>query len=139
MTRQLEKRLITEFLFDKYPLSLQWKRVRLGQVPTQEMAAAMKVTLNWADAIVLSGNEIVIIEAKMRPDSGAFGQLEHYRELFKLTPEFSKYWNNPIRLEFVTTRLDENLKATADSKSITYEIWRPDWVIKEEERIFRLK
>ncbi|HUX62094.1 MAG TPA: hypothetical protein VMV32_12340 [Ignavibacteriaceae bacterium] len=101
--------------------ALQWRRVRLGQVATKEEAKYYKVILRWADLIFVENGEVNIVEAKLRPDLGAIGQLEGYKELFGVTPEFSQYENYPINLILLTPFLDLNIVQLCTKKNIRYE------------------
>lgn len=116
-----ESRFVNKWLWVYHRDKPQWRRTRLGALPDKEMSALYSVTLRWADAIILDGNELVIVEAKLNPVAGAIGQLELYRELIRATPEFDRFSNLPIKLVFLTTRLDLQLLQFCTAKGITYE------------------
>ena len=120
-----ETDLLNNYLWENHREDLQWRRVRLGVVPTKEMARQYMVLLRWADAVVIHNNEVLIIEAKLRPQPGAIGQLELYQELFPQTPEFSAYKNHRIRLVFLTQFPDVDLAQLCSKKGIDYVIWPP--------------
>lgn len=125
MVRQKESILLTEWLRTFHRKNPQWKRVRLGVPANPTEAKFMSVLLRWADAIVESDGKIIIIETKLRPDLGAIGQLEGYKELFKVTPEFSKYVNWPIELILVSPVLDLGIAELCTKKQIIYDVWKP--------------
>lgn len=127
MTRQIEKRLVNEYLWETYREKPQWKNVRLGQVPNKAMAKLWKVQLSYADAIVLDNNIVTIIEGKMAPRPGAVGQLEYYKELFGKTPEFEQYKDNPIRLVLLSAKEDYNTRAFCDQRGVDFVLFRTDW------------
>lgn len=129
MAQQVEARLVNEYLWEHYKDKPQWKRVRLGQVNDKEQAALYSVTLRWVDAVVLDGEQLILIEAKVKPDLGAMGQLEEYSKLIRLTPEFSQYSSFPHKLIIVTTRADLNMMKSSVERGIEYVIYAPDWVI----------
>ncbi len=107
----------------------QWRRVRLGQVADHEEAKYYKVILRWADAVFIHDGIVYIVEAKLRPSLGAIGQLEGYKELFPVTPEFSQYWNYPVRMILLSAYLDLNIAELTKKKDIIYEVWKPEgWV-----------
>lgn len=138
MAQQREGRLVNEWLWKTYPTKPQWKRVRLGQTPNKEEAKYYKVLLRWADAIVINGTEVIIIEGKIRPEFGAIGQLEAYRELFKVTPEFMEYWHNTIKLVLLCAWEDENVKTECERKGIEYVFYQPEWIKTYLARILRV-
>lgn len=121
-----ESDLVNLWLWDKHKEAVQWRRVRLGVVPTKDMARAYMVILRWADAIFIEGGEVNIVEAKLRPVPGAVGQLEHYKMLFQHTPEFANYKTWPINLILLTTYVDLEMVELCSRKSIQYEHYIPD-------------
>lgn len=126
--QQLESVLVTRWLAAFHRTNLQWKRVRLGQASGKAEAKFYKVILRWADAIFVEDGKVHIVEGKLRPDLGAIGQLEGYKELFKVTPEFKDYWEWPIKLILLTPVLDLNIVELSKKKGIFYEHWKPaDW------------
>lgn len=130
MTRQIETRLLNEWLWEHHREDPQWTHVRLGPVPTKEMASLYKITLHWADAIVLTVRDVLIIEAKIRPNITAISQLEFYDKEFEDTPQFSAYKLWPRKKILLTTILDRKVKAFCEEKGIEYVVFHPEWVDK---------
>lgn len=128
MTQKRETRLLNEYVDTFYPTDVRWKNVRLGQLPAGETSKMFKVVQHYADAIVLHGTELIIIEAKIEGEVGAISQLELYGDLLRHTPEFSRYWGNPIRLLLLVAREDLNVRALCKSKDIDYIVFSPAWV-----------
>ena len=124
--RQKESILLTEYLKTFHRTDLQWKRVRLGIPANPAEAKLYSVLLRWADAIVIHNGFVLIIETKLRPELGAIGQLEGYKELFKVTPEFSAYEKWPIKLILVSPVLDLAIAEICKNKGITYDIFKPE-------------
>ena len=136
-----ESEFLLKYLWFEHREDPQWRRVRVGLVPDHELARMYAVTLRWADAIVLHKGEVLIIESKLRADLGAVGQLLGYKELFRVTPEFSAYKDWPIRLQLLIpfTSLDlVELCSKNDIDYITYTYEEIEEKIKEE-RIEGLK
>jgi len=123
--QQKESVLLTKWLATFHRTSLQWKRVRVGEVADHEEAKFYQVILRWCDAIFIEDGIVYIVEAKLRPDLGTIGQLEGYRELFKSTPEFKAYWNYDVKLILLSSYLDLNIVELCKKKQITYEFWKP--------------
>lgn len=118
-----ESELLVKWLWEFHREKLQWRRVRLGVVPTKEMAREYNVLLRWVDAIFIDNGIVYLVEAKLRPHPGAIGQLELYKKLFYQTLEFKQYWNNPVRLILLCPILDTNMAELCSEKDIIYEIW----------------
>jgi len=123
MVQQSEAKLVTKWLAKFHRTAPQWKRIRLGQVSDKAEAKYYKVILRWADAIFLEDGKVWIVEGKLRPDLGAIGQLEGYKKLFGVTPEFSAYKNWPVEMILLSPFLDLNIAELCKDKSIIYEIW----------------
>lgn len=128
MVQQREGRMVNEYLKEVWPDTIQWKRVRLGPARDVEEAKMYQVLMRWADAILWTGEEIIIIEAKIRPNAGAIGQLEHYLELFGKTPEFRRYWDRPRRGVILVGLPDVDLAGHAASKGLEFVVFRKPWI-----------
>ena len=124
--QQKESILLTKWLALFHRTALQWKRVRMGQVADHDEAKYYKVILRWADAVFVEDGVVYIVEAKLRPDLGTIGQLEGYKELFIVTPEFQQYWNYPIKMILLSAYLDLNIAELCKKKDISYEVWKPE-------------
>ncbi|MBA7707140.1 hypothetical protein ES703_116009 [subsurface metagenome] len=128
MVQQKESVLLTKWLAKFHRTSLQWKRVRLGVPANPEEAKFFQVMLRWCDAIFIEDGFVNIVEAKLRPDLGTIGQLEGYKELFPVTPEFDQYKDWPIKMILLSPVLDLGVAQICTKKGITYEVWKPeDW------------
>ena len=124
--QQGEKVFLNAWLWEFHRSNPTWKRVRLGPVPNPAQAKVFSVLLRWADAVFLEGGEIVIVEAKIRPNFGAIGQLLGYKMLIKATPEFDNYaaWN--VRLILLSKFPDLAVTELASKFNIEHEIWNPE-------------
>ena len=120
-----ESDLVNKWMWEFHPTSLQWRRVRLGVVPTKEAAREYLVILRWADAVFVEAGVVHIVEAKLRPNAGAIGQLEHYKLLFGRTPEFSQYWNYPIQLILLANYPDLEIVELCSRKDIQFVLYQP--------------
>lgn len=138
MAQQDEARMVNEYLVQNHRMEPQWKRVRLGVAADPSQARLMRTSLKYADAVVISGNEVLIYEFKITPKLDAIGQLLGYRDLFPITPEFSRYAQLPIRMVLVTTREDRNVRASAEAQGIEYRVFRPSNIADVERRRLRL-
>ena len=132
-----EKALLNAWLWKDHKDSVQWRNVRLGPMPTKELAAAYKVLMRFADAIYLEDGTVYIVEAKVRPQPGAIGQLELYKQLFKETPEFSQYKLWPIKLVLLTSTVDLQIAEFASNKEIKIVVFTEDDVneVRQELRL----
>jgi len=129
MVQQKESILLTSWLKTFHRTNPQWKRVRLGIPANPEEAKLYSVLLRWADAVFLEDGIMYIVETKLRPDLGAIGQLEGYKELLRVTPEFSQFENWPIKMILVSPVMDLGIAQICTKKGIIYEVWKPEeWI-----------
>ena len=124
----IERTFVNEFLKETFPTCMTWKRVRLGAARDTEEEKLYKVIRRWADAVVFDGAKVYIIEAKIRPNPEGVAQLELYGQLFPKTPEFSALKDKPIKLIYLTSMTDNEIKELCESKGISYVVFQPDAV-----------
>ena len=94
-----EMRMVAEFIRERYPDRRHFTRVRLGRLPSQlirpdmmpEDVRMIGVWRRWADAIVVDGKKLILIEAAIRPEPGDISKLELYEMLIPETPELAPY------------------------------------------------
>ena len=125
-----ETDMLNAWLWEKHRTDIQWRRIRLGVLPTKELARMYMVILRWADAIYLKDGVVYIVEAKLRAEPGALGQLELYKELFPQTPEFDQYKEWPIKLVLLSSVVDLNMVQLCSKKGIDYEVFTEEDVNK---------
>ncbi len=125
-----ESELLNAWLWAKHREDLQWRRVRLGPLPSKALARIYMTMLRWADAIVIKEGIVYIVEAKLRAGPGAIGQLELYKKLFYNTLEFTQYHNYPVQLLLLTSVLDLQIAELASEKEIIVEVYSAEEVNK---------
>jgi len=125
-----ETYLVRAWIKKNYRDVLYWERVRLGEADNPDEAAMFSVLQRWADAVIILDDGIVIVEAKLRPEPGAVGQLEFYERMFRLTPRFEKYKDWPVALIFLTTVEDKEIRAFCVDKGIHFEVFTQEDALK---------
>jgi hypothetical protein len=128
MVQQGEAKLMNEWLALYHPNALQWRRVRLGPLPLVDQQNLYKVTNRWVDAVFFEHNTVFLVEAKLKPNAGAIGQLELYSRLIRETPEFSDYRDKKIKMILLTTFDDKPVKDLCIDKNIDYIVYSPEWL-----------
>lgn len=124
---QREAKLIFEWINKFHPKALQWRREQLGPVITHDEARLMKMLRRWCDAIFFEDDTVYIVEAAWAPDPGKVSQLELYKQLFPKTPKFVEWKDKPVKLIFLTTKLDVEVRDLCKERDIEYVVWLPDW------------
>lgn len=120
--------MVLEWVQKYHSHALQWRRVRVGPLPKTENSSFFSVLRRWADLVFVEDDIVYIVEAKVRPDPGALSQLKLYERLFPQTPEFSQLSNKQIKLVFLTSMEDKEVKKLAAELGIEYEVYRPAWL-----------
>lgn len=119
-------------------------RVRLGSLDTvgkhgelsTEERLMMGVLRRWADAIVITKDELVLIEASIRPDLGDPSKLEIYRDLIGFTPELEPYRGLPVFLEYVYAIEDPVVIKYCKQRNIRTVHFSPPWILDYMRELF---
>lgn len=116
-----ETQFVNRWLREKHPNPPLWIRPRLGKAAFPEQARLLSVTLRFPDAIFIESGIVHIVEAKLKLLSQAIGQLLLYQKLFRDTLEFEPWWDSPMKMILLTTRVDQAVKELAEAQGIIYE------------------
>jgi len=111
-------------------------RVRLGtprsEVPRPGMSveelAMVGAWRRWADAVILTDQDVTIVEAAIRPEVGKVAQLELYRTLLPHTPELEPWKGLPIKLILLYAIEDPATILLAREKGILCIEYKPTWL-----------
>lgn len=131
-----EQRLVAEYLMESYPGAIHLTRVRLGSLEpdggSEGLDESDRQTLSpfrrWADAIVITETDMILIEGKITPDPGVISQIEVYSMLIDKTPELKEYMDHRLVLELVFAVEDPVVSELARAKGIRVQVYRPPWV-----------
>jgi hypothetical protein len=128
--------LLHEWVSAKYPLAQVFYELRLG--PTQKHLVGVEVSpqleamlrvANWyADAIIVTPNEGLVVEAKVDPDSGAVGQALFYRTLIFSTPAMQPFLHLQFNPVVLFAEDDSAMTPWARSLGVRVEIYTPTWI-----------
>lgn len=134
--------LLHEWAGLRYPQAQVLYQLRLG--PTERTLVnvhvtpaleAMLRTANWyADAVVLTPNEGLVVESKVEPDPRAVGQVLFYFRLFYSTPALAQYLNRPFTPVVLFGESDPDVTAFAHSLGCRVEVYTPVWIAQYLER-----
>jgi len=131
-----ELKMLSEYLTQEFPETPYKTRVRLGRPQpraggkyTREELLAVGVFRRWADALIfLPTNELLLIEAKIRPEPGTVSQIMLYERLIPHTPELLKYSSWNIRKRIVYAIPDPATFMLAREQNIEVVEFRPKWI-----------
>lgn len=136
--RQIERRYIVEYVLNRYPDAIYRAfNVRLGiPKPIERSIVAMteyniaKLWAPTADAVVITKNYVLVIEAKIRYPRQGVGQLKDYVRRVCNTPGLSHYCPNRRVLGVLVVPLyDPDIARLCQEEGIIYHVFTPCWVL----------
>jgi hypothetical protein len=140
-----DKRYVAEWVIANYPHAQVIYNLRLGPPPTEIAAKYPGLDLDrfarvWkktCDAVVITGDEVILIEGELRRPLLALGELLIYRSLLHLTPELMPYRNMPVRTILLCPLEDPTLTVALREHKIEQIAYRPPWVAEYHKEVMR--
>lgn|SRR3990167_4684967 len=135
-TKYGEMRMVAEYVQLTYPDDIVFMRLRLGtMIPdgprpnlAPEEVAMLGVFRRWADAVVITKDELVVIEASIRSDTGDPSKLVIYGRLVPHTPELREFLDRRLVLELVVAVEDPVVRQLAQEMGIRTRTYEPKWM-----------
>jgi hypothetical protein len=136
LTKFGEMRMVAEYVQRTYPQGMVFMRLRLGVMEpdvgpralSPEEMAMLGVFRRWADAVVVTQDELIVVEASIRSDSGDPSKLVLYGRLVPKTPELTPFLNRRLVLELVVAVEDPAVTALAQEMGIRVRVYPPPWL-----------
>jgi len=130
-----EMRYVAEWVTAKFPGARVIYRCRLGSLRPEAQLKGLTeaerklytVYKYWADAIVITEREIILVEGKLRPKPGVISQIELYLRLIPQTEELKPYAHLPRRVILLMATPEWYVIELAKEKGIEVIIWSPAW------------
>jgi len=133
-----EAQYVSEFVQKYYPGSIRMLHVKIGGYPpgfkSEDLEDAerqmLRVYLRWADAVVVTPSEVIIVEAKLRPTEylKALGELEMYLKLVPATEELTTYLPSRILLGQICVPIDDPIVANmCRERKLRYTVFQPSF------------
>jgi len=137
-SRQVEVRLLSEYLKETYPQYPFINKQPLGKVPAElltEVGYKRAVGMSRpfrpeVDAVVILPGALVLIEAKVWSVVDGCAKLPLYKSLVPFTPELKQYSHLPIIMELVVAKTNDNLEIMARDMGVRVRLFAPEWVLK---------
>lgn len=135
-TKYGEMRMVAEYVSRAYPDALAMMRVRLGTLLpntprpnlSEEEQAMLGVLRRWADAIVVTPRELIVVEVSIRSDTGDPSKLLVYGRLVPHTPELREFLDRRLVLELVVAVEDPVVTQVAHELGIRTCVYEPRWL-----------
>jgi hypothetical protein len=100
----------------------------IGVVVTPALEAALRVANWFADGVLLSPMETLVIEAKVRPTPAAVSQVQFYAEQIASTPALASRLSLPINALVLFAEDDPVVNAFARRHGVRVAIYTPPWI-----------
>jgi len=135
-SRQVEVRMVAEYLKETYPQYPFINKQPLGKVPEELMTAlgykrAVGMTRPFrpeVDAVVIMPGALILVEAKVWNIVNGLAKLPLYKSLVPFTPELKEYQKLPIVMELVVGWTNPNLEIMARDAGVTVRVFCPSWL-----------
>jgi len=137
-TRQVETRLIAEYLHDRYGKFPTITKQPLGTVPAhliesegyKRAVGVMRPFRPEIDGIIILPRYLVLVEAKVWSVINGLAKLPMYKSLVPFTPELKQYMPRGILMELVVGWTNDNLQIMARDAGVSVKVYCPDWLVE---------
>lgn len=148
MARQeRERRYISEYMLDTWPVGDWQLNVELGPIPSEyvqrygltKAAALFRPTRPRIDAVKWQPDRYYLIEAKIRDIKAGIGDLTYYGSVIKETPDLPFYDGQPITRRLVVPWMLDWLLPVASAAGVEVAVFSKDWIedyVKERQQYF---
>ena len=135
-TRQVEAKMVAEYLKENYSEYSHTTNVALGKVPEELMSkegykraiGMWRPYRPFVDAMVIMPGALILIEAKVKSVIDGCAKLPLYKSLVPFTPELKAYWKLPIIMELVAAETNPNLEIMAREQGVRIKVYCPAWL-----------
>lgn len=131
-----DMKLVEDYIDQHYPGRIKWLHVRLETLRDQlqfpgmveEEKRIVSVFKRYADAVILDGGKLILIEGAVMPDLGDVSKLLGYEKPLRQTPEFKQYHDFPVEKQLVLAGEDKVSEELAEEHGVKVIYFKPDWV-----------
>ena len=131
-----DRRYVAQWVIENYPHAQVFYNLRLGGVPSEVAARYPGVDVNrmarvfkkTCDAVVVTSDELILVEGELRRPLLALGELLVYRDLISTTPELQPWSHFHVRTVLLCPVEDPTLDITLTRHKIEKAVFKPPWV-----------
>jgi hypothetical protein len=133
---QRDRRYVVEYVSGKWPNDTQFFNLRMGPAPISVAEAYpgldvdryARVWKKTCDAVVVTKDEIILIEGELRRPTEGLGELLVYRDLINTTPELKPYLGKKVRTVLLCPIIDPTMTMQLRDNKVELELFKPAWV-----------
>jgi hypothetical protein len=135
-SRQVETRMVAEYLLKTYPKYTFITKQPLGKIPEELQAkegfkravGLMRPYRPEVDAVVILPGALLLVEAKVWNIINGLAKLPLYKSLVPVTPELKQYQHLNVLMELVVGWTNDNLEIMARDLDVRVRMYCPDWL-----------
>ena len=136
MGQQRERRLVAEYIVDRFPRAHVIYGCPLGPVPEKLVATlGPRKALRMArglrpevDALVVLDHKLILVEAKMQRWVDGIAKLPVYRSLIPTTPELQQYKEHEVEMRLCFPWESENVREAARQAGVVLDVFHQPWI-----------
>lgn len=138
LRREIEPKWVSLYIKEYYPDAEITLRCPLGPIPDElknlygpaKAARVYRPSRPEVDAVVITPDELVLIEAKIFKYREGLGALLVYKSLINSTPEFQPLLPRRISMHLLLPREIPWVMAAAPDLGIEIKTFSPEWVLR---------
>jgi hypothetical protein len=115
-------------LMEQYRLG-PTRNALLNVALTPALENALRVANWFADGVIATPTSTVIVEAKVRPNPSAVGQVLFYQRLAMATPLLQSRLNLPIEPTVLFAESDSAIEHFARNYGVRVALYSPKWIV----------
>jgi len=136
MGQQRERRLVSEYVAERFPRARVIMGCPLGPAPEKLVATlgprkALRVARGLrpeVDALVIENHRLIMVEAKIRAWIDGIAKLPVYKSLVPTTPELEQYTDYPVEMRLCFPWHSETIEAAAKNLGVVLDVFHKPWI-----------
>lgn len=136
MGQQRERRLIVEYVMEKFPRANVIYGCPLGQAPEKLVATlgphkALRMARGVrpeVDALVVQDHKLILVEAKVQRWIDGIAKLPVYKGLLSTTPELEQYRGYEVEMRLCFPWRTEEIEVACRNAVVVLDVFCPPWI-----------
>jgi hypothetical protein len=136
MGQMRERRLISEYVAERFSKDRVILGCPLGSAPEKLIATlgprrALRVARGLrpeVDALVVRGQQLIMVEAKIRAWVDGIAKLPLYKSLVPTTPELEQYKDYPVEMRLCFPWYSETIDQAAKNLGVVLDVYHKPWI-----------
>lgn len=129
--------LLAEWIALFHPFAKVFYEHRLGPVPQSAIGLRLSpaeirqlsVRNSYADALLVEGGQLTVVEASVDPDPGKLSQVLYYARLIPRTADLARYRDVPIVPVWLCGLTNPVMAELANELKVQFVVYSPSWIM----------